>query len=100
MSGWISVSPAGRMPSFGLVWARAAAAFGCAFADGDEQPMAAPMPAARTRRSGCFIIFMGTYQSNLRPTRARSGGTMVDGVRNVAPELQLMFAAAFVLNRL
>src|SRR5258708_11508213 len=117
MSGAISVSPAGRMPSFGLVWVFGAAPR--AFADGDEQPAAAPSDTAAAMRSTRFIM-MGTfyhfadtrhrkdlslffsvlYQSNFAPKRASRGGTIVDGVRKVAPELQLMFVAAFVFDRL
>src|SRR5476649_785700 len=58
MSGPISVSPFGRMPSFGLT-----AAFGagvCAFADGDEQPAAAASDTAAAMRNSGFIM-MGTF---------------------------------------
>ena len=40
------------------------------------------------------------YQSNFAPKRNSRGGTIVDGVVNVVPELQLMFTAGFALVRL
>src|SRR5581483_11425868 len=55
MSGPISVSPAGRMPSFGLAEARAAGA-GWLFAAGDEHAAAPiPTPTARTTNVTCAI---------------------------------------------
>src|SRR3954447_23010825 len=55
MSGWISVSPAGRMPSFGLGCALGAGEF-CALAEGDEQPAAATSAAANATSSVRFIM--------------------------------------------
>src|SRR3954463_11240066 len=56
MSGSISVSPLGRMPSLALTCALGAALF-CAVADGDEHAAAAPKAAARTMSSvGLFMI--------------------------------------------
>ena len=53
MSGPISVSPFGRMPSFGLACAFGAAV--CVFADGDEQATAAPATIAM-RRARFFMM--------------------------------------------
>ena len=112
----------------------------CAFADGDEQPAAAPRTAARatnkvrfimvgacrlkeknareryhflpraskmSRRVYVFVHFVSVrfrafraQKSNFTPKRASRGPMIVDGVRNVAPELQLMLVAAFELARL
>ncbi len=40
------------------------------------------------------------YQSNFVPKRKSRGGMILDGVVNVAPELQLMFCAALLFVRL
>src|SRR5712672_1838563 len=68
MSGSISVSPFGRMPSFGLACGFGAAFW--AFADGDEQPTATPMAAAATTSIKGFIIFIGGLPETRR-RRAR-----------------------------
>ena len=98
MSGEISVSPLGRMPSAALAAAN------------PRPPSRVRWMKERTRTDTidrgaqgyeCMPVdHAGRYQFTFAPMRATRGGTMLVGRRNDDPDAQVMFCTGFALNTL
>lgn len=97
MSGEISVSPWGRMPSATFTGELAAGAAG---SSDDGAHAADTMAAAPMAISACLVSTRTAYQFTFAPIRATRGGTMLVGRRNDDPDAQVMFCTGFALNTL
>ena len=98
MSGEISVSPLGRMPSAAFAGTTAAGAAGSF----DDRSHAHDRTAATLMdMSACLVItYQVRYQFTFAPMRATRGGTMLVGRRNDDPDAQVVFCTGFALNTL